>query len=175
MLQGRPYVVSCPICNAHVVLQNEDRHREWVDPSQARAWSPARWTLELGQSTLMSPDSLQTDSSETRGPGRRTEKHLDPGKIRVVDVEIDGTNDVLRRDCYDPNGGPAEPGDLLRFEHGELWLRSVDWAHGKTMQAEPSVRWISTGLRRREVGGVQVFTWPRAERVTMVRDQEQMK
>lgn len=91
---------------------------------------------------------------------------LDPASIPVVDVQIAGANEILRRDCYDPNGGDVEPGDLLRFEQGELWLHTVDWANAKSMEAEPRIRWVPTGLNRKEVGTIQVFIWPRGKRVS---------
>lgn len=95
---------------------------------------------------------------------------IDPERIRVVDVARKDTNEVLRRDCYDPDGGGAEVGDVMGLKDGELWLRTVSWARSKTMDPQMEVRWEPTGLAREDIGQVEVFTWPVGEPVPVFTD-----
>lgn len=103
------------------------------------------------------------NSSNTEGSGIKdtsTPKRIDPEKVRVVDVEVKASGEVLRRDCYDPDGGPAEMGDVLRIEENQLWLRTLQWARSKSPSADLTLTWESTGLSPEEVGRIGVFTWP---------------
>lgn len=95
---------------------------------------------------------------------------IDPKKIRVVDVERKDTGEILRRDCYDPDGGDADIGDVMGLKDGELWLRTVSWARSKTMEPTMEVRWEPTGLAREDIGQVEVFTWPVGEPVPVFTD-----
>lgn len=96
-----------------------------------------------------------------------TPDYLDPEKVRAVDVEIKGTGEIIRRECYDPDGGPAEMGDVMRVEDGVLWLRVISWARSRSPDAELKVQWESTGLSAEEVGRIGVFTWPIGEAVAI--------
>lgn len=96
-----------------------------------------------------------------------TPDYLDPEKVRAVDVEIKGTGEIIRRECYDPDGGPAEMGDVMRVEDGELWLRVISWARSRSPDAELKVQWESIGLSTEEVGRIGVFTWPIGEAVAI--------
>lgn len=89
---------------------------------------------------------------------------LDPKNVRVVDVEEKETGEVIRRDCYDLGGGPAEMGDVMRLNDGELWLRSINWARERS-QKELTLTWEPTGLSPDEIGRVGVFAWPTGEPV----------
>jgi hypothetical protein len=77
----------------------------------------------------------------------------------VVDIEKEETGELIRRDCYDPNGGAAEPGDVLCLQEGEVWTRSIRWARSQADEAEVTVAWEPTGLSWGEVR-VGVYTWP---------------
>lgn len=96
-----------------------------------------------------------------------TPDYLDPEKVRAVDVEIKETGEIIRRECYDPDGGPAEMGDVMRVEDGVLWLRVIRWARSRSPDAELKVQWESTGLSAEEVGRIGVFTWPVGEAVAI--------
>ncbi|PSQ97133.1 MAG: hypothetical protein BRD55_04315 [Bacteroidetes bacterium SW_9_63_38] len=85
---------------------------------------------------------------------------IDPAKIRVVEVERKDSGTFLRRDCYDPDGGDAEVGDVMGLRDGELWLRTVSWARSKDMKPELEVEWEPTGLTRDQIETVEVFSWP---------------
>jgi hypothetical protein len=82
-----------------------------------------------------------------------TPERIDPGKVRVVDVEEKETAELIRRDCYDPDGGAAEMGDVMRLKGGELYLRAIDWARSKSHSEEVSLQWEPTGLTRGEAAG----------------------
>jgi hypothetical protein len=97
--------------------------------------------------------------------GAPTPDHLDPSKIRVVDLKPKGRGGLIRRDCYDPDGAGAKMGDVLGLKGGQLWLRVVDWARSKSMDAEVEIKWEATGLTREEIDQVEVFTWPVGEPV----------
>jgi hypothetical protein len=75
------------------------------------------------------------------------------------------TGELIRRDCYDPDGGAAEMGDVMRLKGGELYLRAIDWARSGSHSEEVSLQWEPTGLTRGEVGRIGVFTWPKGEPV----------
>jgi len=89
-----------------------------------------------------------------------TPVRIDPQKVRVVDVEIKDTGELVRRDCYDPDGGPAEMGDVMRLKDDQLWLRVIRWAREKVHSSEVQVEWQATGLTPDEIGRIGVFTWP---------------
>lgn len=101
-----------------------------------------------------------------------TPDRLDPKKIRVVDVENKETGEILRWDCYDPDGGGAEMGDVMRLEDGELWLRTIDWARSDIPGAEPLLFWKTTGLPKEKIGRIGVFTWPVGESVQIFADKK---
>lgn len=102
-----------------------------------------------------------------------TPDRLDPQKIRVVDVENKETGEILRWDCYDPDGGSAEMGDVLRLEDGELWLRTIDWARSNLPSAEALLLWKTTGLAQEQIGRIGVFTWPIGESVRIYADKDE--
>lgn len=102
-----------------------------------------------------------------------TPERIDPEKVRVVDVEEKETGELIRRDCYDPDGGAAEMGDVMRLKGGELYLRAIDWARSKSHSEKLTLRWEPTGLTREEVGRIGVFTWPRGEPVRVFVDEAQ--
>lgn len=102
-----------------------------------------------------------------------TPARLDPNKIRVVDVENKETGEMLRWDCYDPDGGGAEMGDVLRLEDGELWLRTIDWARSDIPGAKVRLRWQTTGLDQDKIGRIGVFTWPVGESVRIFADKNE--
>lgn len=90
---------------------------------------------------------------------------FNPSYVRLVEVEDKETGEIIRRDCYDPNGGAAEMGDVIRLKEGELWLRVIDWAREKDPSSEVDLRWEQVGLSREEVGRIGVYTWPARKRV----------
>lgn len=101
-----------------------------------------------------------------------TPQRIDPEKVRVVDIEEKETGELIRRDCYDPDGGVAEMGDVLRLKGGELYLRAIDWARSKSQSEKIVLKWEPTGLRKEEVGRIGVYTWPAGEPVRVFADQE---
>jgi ribosomal protein S28E/S33 len=106
-------------------------------------------------------------SEEVMNPDR-----IDPSKVRVVDVEAKNTGEVIHRDCYDPDGGPAEMGDVMALKDGELWLRVIKWARSKSHSAELSLEWEPTGLSTDEVGRIGVFKWPTGTAVRVFGDKK---
>jgi hypothetical protein len=115
----------------------------------------------------MSTDQQPAGANQETGQdgAADTPERIDPEKVRVVDIEEKETGEVIRRDCYDPDGGAAEMGDLMRLKDGELYLRVVDWARSTSHSEEPTLKWEPTGLTREEVGRIGVFTWPTGEPV----------
>lgn len=95
---------------------------------------------------------------------------VDPTKVRVVHIERKDTDEGIRRDCYDPDGGAAEMGDVMRLKDGELWLRTIDWARSKSPYEEVTLRWEATGLTQETVGRIGIFTWPLGEPVRIFVD-----
>lgn len=120
--------------------------------------------------TLMNPNpdatlsSAATSSSDTTSPS--TPDSLDPAQIRVVDVESEREGIVERFDCYEI--GAEEK--MFRLVGDEVQVRAVAWARSAAMDAEPEVRWVSTGLSFWEVSRIRVFTWPEGELVRIYRD-----
>lgn len=104
--------------------------------------------------------------------GGTTPDRIDPSKVRVVDVEAKHTGEVIHRDCYDPDGGPAEMGDVMSLKDGELWLRVISWARSKSPKAELTLEWQSTGLSTDEVGRIGVFKWPTGTAVRVFGDKK---
>ena len=92
---------------------------------------------------------------------------LDPTQIRVVDVEHKHTDEVIRHDCYDPDGSLDE-GDLdgvrkvFQLVDGEVYVRAIDWARSSSMNPNIELHWVATGMHVDEVDQVRVFTWPDA-------------
>lgn len=101
---------------------------------------------------------------------------LDPAQIRVVDVEHERTGEVVRRDCYDPDGlGPSDVNGARKvFElvDGEVYVRAIDWARSADMDADVALRWMPTGMEVQEVNRIRVFTWPDAELSQVFRHRE---
>lgn len=87
-------------------------------------------------------------------------------------MQPEGDGDLIRRDCYDPDGKDAQMGDVLGLKDGEPWIRTVDWADSKPMDTELEIKWEATGLARREIGQVDVFTWPAGEPVEVFVDEQ---
>ena len=96
-----------------------------------------------------------TKEEETRP---RESVRLQTGRIRVVALVVKATGDVLRRDCYDPEGSEGE--GSMRVVDGELWLRVIEWARSRSMDAEVGVRWERTGFAPEEISRISVFAWP---------------
>jgi ribosomal protein S28E/S33 len=101
-----------------------------------------------------------------------TPDRIDPAKVRVVDVEAKNTGEIIHRDCYDPDGGPAEMGDVMTLKDGELWLRVISWARSKSHSDELTLKWESTGLSSDEVGRIGVFKWPTGKAVRVFGDKK---
>jgi hypothetical protein len=128
-------------------------------------------------------DEVDSDSAEDRDspkewvPEQAPEgnasapEQIELEKVRIVDIERKETGEVLRRDCYDPDGGPAEIGDVMRLKDGELYLRTIDWAKSKSEREEPTLRWEATGLTQEEVCRIGIFTWPAQEPVRIFADE----
>lgn len=108
-----------------------------------------------------------TRTSRSTLPPAGSVDQLDPRQIRVVDVEHERTGEVVRHDCYDPDG--LDPGDLngarkvFELVDGEVYVRAIDWARSADMDAAVALRWIPTGMHIQEVDRIRVFTWPDAE------------
>jgi len=111
------------------------------------------------------PDTTTTEAAYT--PDR-----IDPAKVRVVDVEKKETGEMIQRDCYDPDGGPAEMGDVMTIKDGVLWLRVISWARSKSPHDELILEWQSTGLSTDEVGRIGVFEWPTGDSVRVFGDKK---
>lgn len=104
--------------------------------------------------------------------GRFTETEIsrvDPDHVRIVEIERNGTGETIRRDCYDPDVGAAEIGDVMRLENEKLWLRIIDWARSESSH-EVTLRWEAVELNRGAVGRIGVFTWPDREPVRTFAD-----
>ena len=101
---------------------------------------------------------------------------FDPDQIRVVDVEHERTGEVVRHDCYDPDG--LDAGDLngvrkvFELVDGEVYVRAIDWARSADMDADVTLRWMPTGMPIQEVDRIRVFTWPDAELSQVFRHRE---
>lgn len=110
-----------------------------------------------------------TDTEETPEGAVTEDTHtpdrIDPGKVRVVDVEVKESGALVRRDCYDPDGGPAIMGDVMRLKDGQLWLRVIRWARAKSPDSEVRIQWEATGLTPDDIGRIGVFTWPQGTAV----------
>ena len=96
---------------------------------------------------------------------------FNPSYVRLVEIENKETGEVIRRDCYDPDGGAAEMGDVMRLKGGELWLRVIDWASEKDLGSDVDLRWEKVGLAKEEVGRIGVYTWPTRKPVRVFEDQ----
>jgi len=114
------------------------------------------------------PDGEHTSEERTA----HTPDRIDPTKVRVVDVEKKATGEVIRRDCYDPDGGAAEMGDVMRLDKGQLWLRTIDWARSSSPHAELTLTWEPMGLTPEDIGRIGVFTWPLGEPVRVFAEKE---
>lgn len=101
-----------------------------------------------------------------------TPDRIDPSKVRVVDVEAKNSGKVIHRDCYDPDGGPAEMGDVMALKDGVLWLRVISWARSKSHSDDLTLEWQSTGLSTDEVGRIGVFKWPTGGSVRVFGDKK---
>lgn len=92
---------------------------------------------------------------------------LDPGHVRVVEIEPEQTDEVVRHDCYNPAGMDPSNLDGIRnvFElvNGEVYVRAIDWARSAEMDADVALRWISTGIQVHEIDRIRVRTWPDAQ------------
>jgi hypothetical protein len=86
--------------------------------------------------------------------------HIDPNKVRIVALVHTSTGRIVRRDCYAPEGDGTDIGNILRLQEGKLWLRTLDWARSKSMEAEIHLRWMPTGFTPEEIGRISVFRWP---------------
>lgn len=117
---------------------------------------PMPATRKSTSDTGAEPSSAEETCTPTR---------IDPEKVRVVDIEEKETGELISRDCYDPDGGAAEMGDVMKLRDGELWLRTIDWARSKSHSEELTLRWEPTGLTQEDVGRIGVFTWPMGEPV----------
>jgi hypothetical protein len=115
--------------------------------------------------TAESPSSASPD--DTLPPAGRVDQ-LDPDQVRVVDVEREDTGDVVRYDCYDPDGSLAE-GDPDGVQHifqlvdGEVYVRAIDWARSSSLDPSVELHWVATGMHVDDVDQIRVFTWPDAE------------
>jgi hypothetical protein len=92
---------------------------------------------------------------------------LNPEHVRVVDVEDKHTGEVVRRDCYDPEGGLAEDDldgvrKVFHLVDGEVYVRAIDWARSSSMDPSIELRWVGTGMHVDDVDQVRIFTWPDA-------------
>lgn len=126
-----------------------------IEPSQPRNHSQEELSKEE-----RSEESSDEDSQKENLPPPGTPDRLDPEKVRVIDIEIAPSGTLLRRDCYDPDGGAAEMGDVLRLKDGELYVRRVGWARSGSMNPEVELEWEATGLSPDEVRAIKVYTWP---------------
>lgn len=97
-------------------------------------------------------------NDKTKSPRLLTQ--LDPSNVRVVALVITATGQILRHDCYDPEGSGAEIGDVMRIQKDQLWLRTVEWARSRSMDAEIRLQWTPMGIAPEEIGRISVFTWP---------------
>lgn len=94
--------------------------------------------------------------------------HIDPTKVRVVDIECESTGTVYCRDCYDPiqqrHPKMDYPGQsVFKVVDDIVYLRTIDWARSSSPDAKAEVIWEATGLTTDEVTRIRIYTWPRAE------------
>jgi len=113
----------------------------------------------------MTTDPQATGAKQETGQvgAAGTPERVNPEKVRVVDIEEKETGELIRRDCYDTDGGAAEMGDVLRPKDGELYLRAIDWARSKSRSDKLALQWEPTGLTKEEVGRIGVFTFSSAK------------
>ncbi len=114
------------------------------------------------------PDRAQAE--EPKSESAPQPSCFTPSYVRLVEVEEKETGETVRRDCYDPDGGAAEMGDVMRLKDGELWLRVIDWASEKDLGSDARLRWEPVGLAKEEVGRIGVYTWPGGEPVRVFED-----
>lgn len=119
---------------------------------------------------MSSTQTPSPPSSEPDLPPAGTVDQIDPGKVYVVDVEHVRTGEVVRRDCYDPNGAlrSGTPGDVRTVFHlrnEEVYVRAINWARSASFEPEVVLKWVPTGMHVDEVDRIRVFTWPNAEPV----------
>lgn len=98
---------------------------------------------------------------------------INPEKVRVVDLENTATDEIVRRDCYDPDGGPAEMGDVMCLSEDTLWLRTINWARAGDMNPEVHLQWTTIDIPLEHIGRIGVFTWPEAEAVRIFADKKE--
>ncbi len=116
----------------------------------------------------------ETDGAQAEEPKSEPAPQPDcfnPSYVRLVEVEEKETGETVRRDCYDPDGGAAEMGDVMRLKDGELWLRVISWAREKARSTEVTLQWERVGLSKEEVGRIGVYTWPGGKPVRVFEDQ----
>lgn len=116
-----------------------------------------------------------THAHDTSLPPAGSVDQFDPQQVRVVDVEAEHTDEVVRRDCYDPQGSLT--GDdldgvqtVFQLVDGEVYVRAIDWARSDSMKPSVDLRWVPTGMQAKEVGRIRVFTWPNAELFRVFKD-----
>jgi len=127
---------------------------------------------------------MPTATAEPTSPTQNTSlppagrvDQLDPQQVRVVDVEAENTDEVVRRDCYDPQDsliGDDLDGVQTVFQlvEGEVHVRAIDWARSDSMKPSVDLQWVPTGMQADEVDRIRVFTWPNAELFRVFKDTE---
>lgn len=88
---------------------------------------------------------------------------LSANQMRVVALVLSATGRVVQWDCYDPEGNEVDMSGLMRVRDGELWLRTVQWAHSRSLDAEVCSQWEPAGVTAEDVDRISVFTWPDGE------------
>ena len=116
----------------------------------------------------MPASSDSSQSTDTTPPPVSQIDQLEPSRIRVVEIEDETSDNVVRQDCYDPNGH-LDDGDLdgvrsvFRLKDGEVYVCAIDWARSSSLDPNIELHWVATGMQVEDVDRIRVFTWPEAE------------
>jgi hypothetical protein len=114
------------------------------------------------------PTSTASSQSTDDTPSVSQIDQLEPDRIRVIEIEDKTSGNVVRRDCYDPNGH-LENGDLdgvrsvFTLQDGEVYVCAIDWARSSSLDPSIELHWVATGMRVEDIDRIRIFTWPEGD------------
>lgn len=126
--------------------------------------------MPASATTSQSPDAASPSVSQV--------DQLEPDRIRIVEIEDEDADNVVRQDCYDPNGH-LDSGDLdgvrsvFKLEDGEVCVCAIDWARSSSLDPNIELHWVATGMCVEDIDRIRVFTWPEAELSQVFKHMEQ--
>jgi len=126
----------------------------------------------------MPASTVSSQSTDATAPPGSQVDQLEPDRIRIIEVEDETAGNVVRQDCYDPNGH-LENGDLdgvrsvFKLQDGEVYVCAIDWARSSSLDPSIELHWVATGMRVEDIDRIRVFTWPEAELSQVFKHMEQ--